>query len=166
MREIKKDTTLFSVVSADATNSKLIPIYNALFDINSINASAIVMNIKEADLEFFMTNVKKSQIRAILLESDYKAKVKEYLNNKDDLESDFIDSFDIDDSKLIGYSTNMEALKALNQKDFLSDIKDSDYKIALSSAIINIKRWFSITPEIPKNFEEVVVKFEISKEDV
>ncbi len=166
MREIKKDTILFAVVSNDATKSKLISIYNALFEINSINASAIIMNIKESDLEFFMTNVKKSQIKAILLESDYKNKIKKYLDNKNDLESDFIDCFDIKNSKLIGYNTNQKALISLNQKDILKNIKNSDYKIIISNAMINIKRWFNIDIKIPKNFDEIILNFEIEKEDI
>ena len=166
MREIKKDTILFAVVSKDATKSKLIPAYNALFELNSINASAIIMNIKESDLGFFMTNVKKSQIKAILLESDYKNKIKEYLDNKDNLENDFIDCFDIENSQLIGYNTNIEALESLNQKDYLNEIKNSDYKIIASNAIINIKRWFDINIKIPENFDEIILKFEIEKEDI
>lgn len=149
MREIKKDTTLFGVISKDATKSKLIPIYNAIFEASNINASAIIMNVKKSDLGFFMTNVRNSQIKSILLESDYKNKIKEFLDNKDDLKSDFIDCFDIENSQLIGYSTNTQALENLNQKDYLKEIGNSDYEIVTSNAIINIKRWFNINPKIP-----------------
>lgn len=164
MKEIKKDTILFAVVSKDATKSKLIPAYNALFEVNNINASAVIMNIKESDLGFFMNNVRNSQIRAILLESDYKNKIKEFLDNKNELESDFIDCFDIKEAKLIGQNTNQMALEFLSKKDVLKEVKSSDYKIIASNAIINIKRWFGIKPKIPLNFDDILNSFKIEKD--
>lgn len=164
MKEIKKDTTLFAVVAKDATKSKLIPAYNAFFEANGINAGALVMNIREDDFGFFMSNVKKSQIKAILLENEFKLKAKEYLDNRDELKSDFIDSFDIIDSKLIGYATTNLAFESLSESNTFNEIENSDYKIIASRALIDIKRWFKLEAKIPQNFDEILNNFKLEKE--
>lgn len=154
MREVGKDTKMLSVVSVDATKSKIVPLLNLLFEVNDIDAIATVMSVRDEDFNFFISNVNSSKIFALEIERDFRERVKEILNLDNS-----VDSIDIRDGELNCYSTQDRAILNLigdkfeniaivglnsDSKSFIETLKNSQEVKSISI--------FGDSPENSKEF--------------
>jgi hypothetical protein len=79
--KISTQTKLFGYIGAQAGVSRFCAITNKLFKENGDDAMIIPMNIREDDLYFTVSNMKKSHVNGAVISSEYVDSVVEILDN-------------------------------------------------------------------------------------
>jgi shikimate 5-dehydrogenase len=83
--QISKQTTLFGFIGEHAGASRFSALCNKAFKANSQNAMMIPMNIREDDLYFTLSNMKKSHVNGAVISNEYVSKVLEVLDSSSEL---------------------------------------------------------------------------------
>jgi len=78
--QISKETILFGYIGEEAGVSRFSSVINKLFKQNSVDAMMIPMNIREDDLYFTITNMKKSHVNGAVISGEYVDKVVDMLD--------------------------------------------------------------------------------------
>ena len=78
---ISKETKLFGYIGEHAGVSSFSAKLNGLFKINSDDIMMIPMNIREDDLFFTVTNMKKSHVNGAVISSEYVAKIPDMMDD-------------------------------------------------------------------------------------
>lgn len=73
--QISKVTKLFGYIGEYAGVSRFSAVANKMFKKDSVDAMMIPMNIREDDLYFTVTNMKKSQVNGAIISSEYVDKI-------------------------------------------------------------------------------------------
>jgi len=79
--QISKQTILFGYIGEDAGVSRFSAVINKIFKQNSVDAMMIPMNIREDDLFFTITNMKKSHVNGAVISSEYVSDVVDMLDD-------------------------------------------------------------------------------------
>lgn len=79
--QISAQTKLFGYIGEEAGSSRFCAITNKMFKESGTNAMMIPMNIREDDLYFTISNMKKSHVNGAVISSEYVDKVVELLDN-------------------------------------------------------------------------------------
>lgn len=79
--QISQQTKLFGYIGEEAGVSRFSAIINKMFKENSVDAMMIPMNIREDDLYFTVSNMKKSHVNGAVISSEYVDKVVEILDS-------------------------------------------------------------------------------------
>ena len=79
--EISKVTKLFGYIGEFAGVSRFSAVSNKMFKQNSVDAMMIPMNIREDDLYFTVSNMKKSQVNGAVISSEYVDKILDTLDS-------------------------------------------------------------------------------------
>ena len=79
--QISKKTKLFGFIGEEAGVSRFSAIVNKKFKENGDDAMMIPMNIREDDLYFTISNMKKSQVDGAVISNEYVAQIPEILDN-------------------------------------------------------------------------------------
>ena len=124
--QISKQTTLFGYIGEYAGVSRFSAVINKMFKINSVDAMMIPMNIREDDLYFTVSNMKKSHVNGAIISSEYIDKVLEIVDESSQIakKSGICDIVYRKDNILVG---DIFAIRVLTE--FLKDMNIS--KIAL-----------------------------------
>ena len=83
--QISKQTTLFGFIGEHAGVSRFSALCNKAFKANSQNIMMIPMNIREDDLYFTISNMKKSHVNGAVISNEYVSKVVEILDSSSGL---------------------------------------------------------------------------------
>jgi len=83
--QISKQTTLFGYIGEYAGVSRFSAVINKMFKLNSIDAMMIPMNIREDDLYFTVSNMKKSHVNGAVISSEYVDKVLEIVDESSEI---------------------------------------------------------------------------------
>lgn len=79
--QISKQTKLFGYIGEEAGVSRFSAIINKMFKSNSDDVMMIPMNIREDDLYFTVSNMKKSHVNGAIISSEYVNKIPEILDS-------------------------------------------------------------------------------------
>jgi hypothetical protein len=79
--QISQQTKLFGYIGEEAGSSRFCAIINKMFKESSVDAMMIPMNIREDDLYFTVSNMKKSHVNGAVISSEYVDKVVEILDD-------------------------------------------------------------------------------------
>jgi len=79
--QISQQTKLFGYIGEEAGSSRFSAIINKMFKENSADTMMIPMNIREDDLYFTVSNMKKSHVNGAVISSEYVTQVVEILDN-------------------------------------------------------------------------------------
>lgn len=79
--QISQQTKLFGYIGEDAGASRFSAIINKMFKENSADTMMIPMNIREDDLYFTVSNMKKSHVNGAVISSEFVTQVVEILDN-------------------------------------------------------------------------------------
>lgn len=116
--EITHHTKLFGFIGLDASSSAISSKLNSYFKMHNKDAKMLPLNIREDDLYFTLTNMKKSHLNGAIISSEYSTEVLDTIDVKSPLvqSANICDVIIKEDSKLYA---NLLIHKAL--KDFLED---------------------------------------------
>jgi len=78
---ISNQTKLFGYIGEEAGSSRFCAIINKMFKENNSDTMMIPMNIREDDLYFTVSNMKKSHVNGAVISSEYVTEVVEILDN-------------------------------------------------------------------------------------
>lgn len=79
--QISKQTKLFGYIGEFAGVSRFSAVTNKIFKSEAVDAMMIPMNIREDDLYFTVTNMKKSQVNGAVISSEYVDKILDTLDS-------------------------------------------------------------------------------------
>jgi len=82
---INKQTKLFGFIGENAGVSRFSAVINKMFKAHSDDAMMIPMNIREDDLYFTLSNMKKSEVNGAVISNEYVTNVLELLDDATDL---------------------------------------------------------------------------------
>ncbi len=83
--QISHQTRLFGYIGEEAGVSRFSAVMNKLFKANSDDMMMIPMNIREDDLYFTVSNMKKSHVNGAVISNEYVTQVVEILDNASEL---------------------------------------------------------------------------------
>lgn len=83
--QISKQTTLFGYIGEHAGVSRFSALCNKSFKTNSIDSMMIPMNIREDDLFFTVSNMKRSHVNGAIVSNEYVTQIPEILEVKSGL---------------------------------------------------------------------------------
>lgn len=83
--QISQQTKLFGYIGEEAGGSRFSAIINKMFKESGSDTMVIPMNIREDDLYFTLSNMKKSHVNGAVISSEYVDKVVELLDNASSL---------------------------------------------------------------------------------
>jgi len=83
--QISQQTKLFGYIGEVAGSSRFSAIINKMFKENNVDAMMIPMNIREDDLYFTVSNMKKSHVNGAVIASEYVEKIVEILDSASSL---------------------------------------------------------------------------------
>jgi len=83
--QISTQTKLFGYIGEEAGASRFSAIINKMFKENGVDAMMIPMNIRQDDLYFTVSNMKKSHVNGAVISSEYVADVVEILDEASSL---------------------------------------------------------------------------------
>ena len=97
--EIKPDTGLCTILGYNAQTGYMRKYFNKLMTLNSLNATAIALNIKDEHFDVTMSSVGQSKVTQMMIEKDFGAKAIQYCANLNECASregrlDFIEVLD------------------------------------------------------------------------
>ena len=137
--EIKPDTKLCTIIGFNAQTGKRREYFNKILKLNSINATAIALNIKEEHFQFTMKNLPNSKVNRVVLDNEFQTLALEFCNNSKEL--DRVDFIEVVDKKIIGYSINIENIIE-NPKFF------DENMILATKMMILANRWYEAKIDI------------------
>lgn len=139
--EIKPDTKLITIIGYNAQTGKSRKYFNSLMKEQSINATAIALNIKDEHFGFTMQNLAKSKVDKMILEPEFKEPVLKYCDSTNsDKEVDIIE---IIDGKIVGINLDDEL------KNLQADISFWDLNmIEVAKMMIVANRWYNAKIEL------------------
>ncbi|WP_324172598.1 hypothetical protein [Sulfurimonas sp.] len=128
--QISSQTKLFGFIGEYAGVSRFSAVVNKMFKLNSDDAMMIPMNIREDDLYFTLSNMKKSQVDGAIISSEYTDAILDVLDESSVMviESGMCDIVFKKDDRLIG---DLFSIRVLNEA--LKDV------LATKIAVVGIK---------------------------
>lgn len=133
--EIKPDTKLCTIVGWNAQTGKTRKYFNAILKQNSVNATAIALNLKDENFDFMMKNIAQSPVNQMMVEDDFRFSILNYLDEGKDEE--YIDFIEVKDGKIIGYNLENRVDEVAKDIEFM----DADMRLATKVLII-ANRWY------------------------
>ena len=140
--EIKPDTALCTILGYNAQTGDLRRYFNKWLKLNSVNATAIALNITDAHFDFTMSSVGDSKVDKMMLEYEFKTKA---INYCFEFSGDSVDFVEIIDKKVIGYNLEDEVAKLFDNLEFIDDRAKFIAKV-----MIIANRWYGVDIDIDK----------------
>ncbi len=139
--EIKPDTALCTILGYNAQTGYSRRYFNAWLKQNSINATAIALNITDEHFDFTMSSVSASKVDKMILEHEFKEKSLEYCNSivPASEEIKYIDFVEIIDKQVVGYSLDSQVDTLFENPEFIDDRMRLVAKMMLIA-----KRWYGV----------------------
>ena len=137
--EIKPDTGLCTILGYNAQTGYIRKYFNKVLKLNSINATAIALNITDEHFDFTMTSVGQSKVDKMMIEKEFQQKAVSYCGFLDEvaLRENRVDFVEIEEGVVKGYCLDDEAKKLFDKPEFLDD-----QILFVAKMMIIAARWF------------------------
>ena len=121
--EIKPDTGLCTILGHNAQTGYIRKYFNKIMKHNSINATAIALNITDEHFDFTMSNVGESKVDKMMIEKEFQEKAVSYCDSLDEVSQreGRVDFIEVVDGKVKGFCLDDEAKNLFNNPEFLDD---------------------------------------------
>ena len=137
--EIKPDTELCTILGFNAQTGNCRRYFNRCLKENSINATAIALNIKEEHFDFTMKNLANSKVNRMIIEHEFSESVVEYCDRLNDSAQTkkFVDFVEVEDGKIVGYCLDNEIEPYIENPAFV----DERIRLAMKMMLLS-NRWY------------------------
>jgi len=137
--EIQPDTGLCTILGYNAQTGYMRKYFNKIMKLNTVNATAIALNIKDEHFAITMSSVGESKVRQMMIEKEFGEKAVQYCEGLNDCakREGRVDCIEVRDTKVYGYCFDDDAEALFENKAFLDD------QILLVAKVMLIaNRWF------------------------
>lgn len=137
--EIKPDTELCTILGFNAQIGNCRRYFNRCLKENSINATAIALNIKEDHFEYIMNNLAASKVKKMIIEYEFGEDIVKFCDELNNCakEKKFVDFVEVVDDKIIGYCLDDEINSHIENPDFV----DERMQLAMKMMLLS-NRWY------------------------
>jgi len=143
--EIKPDTKLCTILGHNAQTGYMRKYFNKIMKHNDLNATAIALNITDANFDFTMTNVGESRVDMMMIEREFSDKAVQYCESLNDCarENRRVEFVEVKEGKVYGYCLDDEAKSLFEKPEFLDD-----QILFVAKMMILANRWFEAKIDI------------------
>ena len=143
--EIKPDTGLCTILGHNAQTGYMRKYFNRIMKHNSINATAIALNITDEHFDFTMTNVGQSKVDKMMIEREFGEKAVYYCQSLDDCANRVgrVDFVEVENGEVKGYCLEDEAKALFDKPEFLDD-----QILFVAKMMLIANRWFNAKIEV------------------
>ena len=143
--EIKPNTGLCTILGHNAQTGYMRKYFNKIMKRNTINATAIALNITDEHFDFTMKNVGESKVTQMMIEREFGTKAVPYCESLNDCarEKERVDFIEVKEGKVFGYCLDDEAKALFEKPEFLDD-----QIIFVAKMMILANRWFEAKIDI------------------
>ena len=137
--EITPETGLCTILGYNAQTGYIRRYFNKIMKLNTLNATAIALNIKDEHFSITMSSVGQSKVTQMMIEKEFGEKALTYCEGVNECakREGRIDFIEVKDTKVYGYCLDDEAEALFENKAFL------DEQILIVAKIMLIaNRWF------------------------
>ena len=147
--EIKPDTGLCTILGYNAQTGYIRKYFNKIMKHNSINATAIALNITDEHFDFTMSNVGDSKVDKMMIEKEFQIKAISYCDSLDEVSQrkNRVDFVEIVEGKVKGFCFDDEAKNLFEKPEFLDD-----QILFVAKMMLIANRWYDAkidTDDIP-----------------
>ncbi len=121
--EIQPNTDLCTILGHNAQTGYARRYFNRVLKHNSINATAIALNITDEHFDFTLSNVGESKVDKMMIEKEFQSKALEYCDSLDEVSKreGRVDFIEVKDKKVYGFCFDDKAKNLFSQPEFLDD---------------------------------------------
>ncbi len=137
--EIKPNTGLCTILGHNAQTGYMRKYFNKVMKFNSINATAIALNITDEHFEITMTSVGNSKVDKMMIEKEFSVKALSYCKSLNECASNegFVDFIEVENGAVKGYCLNDDAKALFDKPEFLDD-----QILFVAKMMLIANRWF------------------------
>ena len=137
--EIKPDTQLCTILGFNAQTGNCRRYFNRYLKENSINATAIALNIKEEHFDFTMKNLANSKVNRMIIEHEFGESIVEYCDrlNESAQTKKFVDFVEVEEGKIVGYCLDDDIEPYIENPAFV----DERIRLAMKMMLLS-NRWY------------------------
>ncbi len=138
--EIKPDTGLCTILGHNAQTGYMRRYFNKIIKHNSINATAIALNITDEHFDFTMSSVGESKVDRMMIEKEFSEKAIHYCKSLDDCatRTKRVDFVEIDKGIVKGYCLDDAAKALFDKPEFLDE-----QILFVAKMMLLANRWYS-----------------------
>jgi shikimate 5-dehydrogenase len=143
--EIKPDTGLCTILGHNAQTGYMRKYFNKIMKHNSINATAIALNISDEHFDFTMTNVGQSKVDKMMIEREFGQKALQYCQSLDECanRAGRVDYVEVKNGEVKGYCLEDDAKALFDKPEFLDD-----QILFVAKMMLIANRWFNAKIEV------------------
>ena len=143
--EIKPDTGLCTILGHNAQTGYMRKYFNKIMKHNSINATAIALNITDEHFDFTMTNVGQSKVDKMMIEREFAEKAVHYCQSLNACADRVrrVDFVEVEHGEVKGYCLEDEAKDLFSEPEFLDE-----QILFVAKMMLIANRWFNANIEV------------------
>jgi len=143
--EIKPDTGLCTILGYNAQTGYIRKYFNKIMKYNSMNATAIALNITDEHFDFTMSSVGQSKVDKMMIEKEFQEKALSYCDSLDEVakREGRVDFIEVEDAKVKGYCLDDEAKTLFDKPEFLDD-----QILFVAKMMLIANRWFNVKIDV------------------
>jgi len=143
--EIKPDTGLCTILGYNAQTGYMRRYFNKILKHNSINATAIALNIKDEHFDFTLSSVGQSKVDRMMIESEFAQKAIAYCDVLDACAeaAQKVDFIEVADGKVEGCCLDDEARALFDRPEFIDE-----QTLFVAKMMLLANRWFGAKIEV------------------
>jgi shikimate 5-dehydrogenase len=138
--EIKPDTALCTIIGHNAQTGNRRRFFNKILKANSLNATAIALNIKDEHFSITMQSLAQSKVTRMMIEPEFQEQAVEYcdeLNERAKVRG-LVGFVEVIDGKIHGYNLDVDIDDLVENPEFF------DEKMILAVRMMLLaERWYS-----------------------
>lgn len=143
--EIKPDTQLCTIIGYNAQTSNRRRFFNKILKQNSINATAIALNIKDEHFHFTMESLSSSKVERMMIEPEFQEEAFNYCDELDERSkvTGRVGFVEVVDGKIMGYNLDVDIDNLVDNPEFF------DEKMILAIRMMLLaNRWYGAEIDI------------------
>ncbi len=143
--EIKPDTGLCTILGYNAQTGYMRRYFNRIMKHNSINATAIALNITDEHFAFTMESVGESKVDKMMIEREFGQKAVSYCDVLDTAaqRENRLDFIEVMEGKIYGYCLDDDAKALFDRPEFLDE-----QILFVAKMMLIANRWFGANIEV------------------
>ena len=137
--EIKPDTKLCTILGYNAQTGKCRKYFNKILKENSVNATAIALNIKDEHLDTTLESVAFSKVKKMMFENEFRENAVSFCDvmNKSAIASHAVDYIEVKDETIYGYCLDEELASLVENPEYV----DADMELAIKMMLL-ANKWY------------------------
>jgi len=143
--EIQPDTGLCTILGYNAQTGYMRRFFNRIMKLNSLNATAIALNIKDEHFAITMSSVGQSKVKQMMIEKEFASKAMAYCETVNDCaqRENRVDFIEVNDGEVHGFCLDDDAEALFENKAFLDD-----QILAVTKIMLIAHRWFDAKVDV------------------